>query len=200
MKTYLKMTLFALAVSNAPANAFEMQHTTDSVDAQGIHRDVEQQTFIQGWQDATIETSLLLNPVLRGYRIEAEVVDGTATLKGSVSNEVEAELAGEIALNVEGIRKVINVLKLQDQKNHQISEKDSSFIQNLADATLSAKAKARLLASQSINGMDINVTTRHGVVTLRGSVDHGAKKELAIYLVKNISGVTSVNADIDINS
>ena len=39
-----------------------------------------------------------------------------------------------------------------------------------------------------------SVETKNGAVTLKGSADNGAERDLAIELAKNVRGVTSVNA------
>jgi osmotically-inducible protein OsmY len=48
--------------------------------------------------------------------------------------------------------------------------------------------------SSNVNGSDIDVSTSAGVVTLKGKVDSGAERALAIELADNVRGVKSVQA------
>jgi osmotically-inducible protein OsmY len=48
--------------------------------------------------------------------------------------------------------------------------------------------------SSNVNGSDIDVSTKDGVVTLSGKMDSGVERALAIELASNIKGVKSVNS------
>ena len=49
--------------------------------------------------------------------------------------------------------------------------------------------------SSNVNGSDIDVSTSAGVVTLKGKVDSGAERALAIELADNVRGVKSVRSE-----
>ena len=64
----------------------------------------------------------------------------------------------------------------------------------LADSWITTKIKATYAYLRWIDGSDIMVDTIEGVVTLSGSTDTPAERELAIELAQNIRGVKQVDA------
>lgn len=60
------------------------------------------------------------------------------------------------------------------------------------DSTITAEAKAALLAEKSIESMKISVETHKGEVILSGFVDSMHDKKLAAQLVAGINGVSNV--------
>jgi len=65
----------------------------------------------------------------------------------------------------------------------------------VSDSWITSKVKSTFLADTSLGGMDIEVETTQGVVSLSGTVGSKAEKELAIQKAKTIKGVTGVSAD-----
>lgn len=61
------------------------------------------------------------------------------------------------------------------------------------DAWITAKVKGFLALKKDVKGVGTNVETRNGVVTLRGTVDTLAEKELAERHTRSIEGVRGVN-------
>ncbi len=66
--------------------------------------------------------------------------------------------------------------------------------QPVADSWITAKVKADLLLTEETKGLDINVSTRDGVVTLAGRLDTAAQVEKAVAIARAIDGVKSVDA------
>jgi osmotically-inducible protein OsmY len=65
---------------------------------------------------------------------------------------------------------------------------------DVADGWITTKVKSTLLYSSNVDGSDIHVDTKNGVVTLSGKVETGAERSLAIELAKNVRGVKSVHS------
>ncbi|HMB55692.1 MAG TPA: BON domain-containing protein [Arenimonas sp.] len=63
----------------------------------------------------------------------------------------------------------------------------------VTDTWITTKVKAELLANETVKGLDINVSTVNGVVTLAGVLDSKAQVETAISVTKGIKGVTRVD-------
>ncbi|MCC6534767.1 MAG: BON domain-containing protein [Burkholderiales bacterium] len=63
----------------------------------------------------------------------------------------------------------------------------------LGDAALTAKVKTALLADKEVNGSDIDVDTKLGVVTLRGRLSDQAQIERALAVARAVDGVKSVD-------
>ncbi len=66
------------------------------------------------------------------------------------------------------------------------------FAEGTADLSTSAAVKSRLLWNHSTSGLDINVTTENGVVTLEGLADSVEIRELAERLTADTNGVREV--------
>jgi osmotically-inducible protein OsmY len=48
--------------------------------------------------------------------------------------------------------------------------------------------------SSNVDGSDITVSTKSGIVTLSGNVDSGAERALAIEFARNVRGVKGVQS------
>ncbi len=67
--------------------------------------------------------------------------------------------------------------------------------QAVSDTWITSKVKSSFLADQSLSGMDIEVETNQGVVSLSGEVATEAERDLAVNKAQEIEGVKSVSAD-----
>ncbi|MDH5835244.1 BON domain-containing protein [Luteimonas kalidii] len=66
--------------------------------------------------------------------------------------------------------------------------------QPVDDTWITTKVKSSLLAEADVSGLDINVDTLNGVVTLRGEVESQAQADTATRIAREIEGVTNVDA------
>ena len=66
--------------------------------------------------------------------------------------------------------------------------------QPASDTWITAKVKADLLVTEETKGLDINVGTTNGVVTLTGKLDNRMQVDKAVAVARAIKGVTSVDA------
>ncbi len=68
--------------------------------------------------DATITTKvkakLFDDDIVRGLAISVKTFDAEVTLTGAVDNHIQVERAGDLALSVQGVRKVNNLLKIKE--------------------------------------------------------------------------------------
>ena len=62
----------------------------------------------------------------------------------------------------------------------------------VADSWITTKVKADLLVTEEVKGLDINVSTMNGVVTLAGMLDSKAQVDKAIAVTRAIKGVKNV--------
>jgi len=71
----------------------------------------------------------------------------------------------------------------------------------ISDAWITSKVKSSFLYSRNLDGLNISVATKEGLVNLSGTVLSNAEKQLAIETARNIRGVRGVDADaLRINS
>ncbi|NLC61070.1 MAG: BON domain-containing protein [Gammaproteobacteria bacterium] len=64
--------------------------------------------------------------------------------------------------------------------------------QPVDDTWITTKVKSSLLADSDVSGLDIEVETVNGVVTLTGQVDEQAQIDRATEIARDIEGVTEV--------
>lgn len=144
------------------------------------------------WSEAALATTYTLNRHLNPFKIDVEVKDGTALLTGTVDSEVERDLAGELALGVEGVDKVENHLKVEPGTKITAPD-DDGFMSRVNDANITAKVKSQLLWNSNTEGLQIDVDTDNRVVTLKGEVSSEAEADLAEQIARNTSDVRDVN-------
>ncbi|MEE4684031.1 BON domain-containing protein [Pseudomonas alliivorans] len=150
-------------------------------------------------QEGSIWTAFALNKHLSPFKIDVDVAQGTATLKGKVENEVDRELAERIALDIKGIDKVDNQLEIDAAVASEPGTK-ANMAQRFEDATLVATVKSKLLWSSVTEALNIDVDSKDGVVTLKGRAQSPEAKELAGSLARNTDGVVSVNNLISLSA
>ena len=150
-------------------------------------------------QQAQIETTYELSPYLRAHDIDVIVVDGKATLTGTVDEAISKDLAREIALGVPGVTSVDNQIEVKaDYVRAQRAEGERSFGELVDDASVSAAVKSKLLWSAHTDGLDTKVETRDGAVRLTGTADSSEARALAERLAMNTRGVRSVDNQIKV--
>lgn len=66
------------------------------------------------------------------------------------------------------------------------------------DAGITAKVKSSMLADDQVKGLQINVDTSNGTVTLTGSAQTAAEKQRAEQLATGVEGVRSVQNNITV--
>lgn len=161
--------------------------------AMGIVAVADSQTATDTRQETQIWTTYELNPHLRGNGLKVSVVNGKATLTGNVAEEVNKDLAKDIALGVSGIDSVDNQIVVKPDYVPPKAGSERSYGVMVDDATITAAVKSKLLWSKQADGMTTHVTTRSGKVTLTGNADSQADKNLAGRLATSTNGVVSVD-------
>ncbi|WP_041524046.1 BON domain-containing protein [Gilvimarinus agarilyticus] len=158
-----------------------------------------QEAFRDGWIEGRLDAALSLNEHLNTFELQANVSASTATLTGAVANEIDKELATNVAMGVEGIEKVDNQLTVDQSLTHDSDEESGrNFAEYLSDMSTTAAIKTELLASSNINGIGIDVDTYHNEVTLTGSVASEAQLKLAEALVTKHPDIDKVHNKLSV--
>lgn len=117
---------------------------------------------------ARIGTLYLLNEHLNPFNINTTTRDGNVVITGSVNDEVQKELAEDLARSVKGVGFVDNRLVVI---NTVVGEKEQrTWKQRMSDRALSASVKSRMLMKGEFKGLKTGITTVNSVVTLYGVV------------------------------
>lgn len=68
------------------------------------------------------------------------------------------------------------------------------------DSVITAKVKAALVEDKQVSAMKIKVTTKDGVVTLKGAVPNAEVGQHALQLAAGIEGVKDVKSDLTVKA
>jgi len=154
------------------------------------------QRFDDATTTATVKSKLLWNRNTEGLNIGVETSSGVVTLTGTAQSAAAKDLAGRLAKNTDGVRKVENAIQVDGEKNLRAKAEDTAreVGDDVSDAWITSKVKSSFLLNPNLKGIAIEVTTKNGDVTLNGVVNSSAEKDLAEEIAKNIRGVGTVNA------
>src|SRR3990167_3539149 len=98
-------------------------------------------------QEAQIWTTYTLSPYLRANNLSVSVHEGKATLTGKVNEDVNKDLAKQIALGVNGIKEVDNqIVVLADYEPTPGTVRN--YGQVVDDASITAAVKSKLVRSE----------------------------------------------------
>jgi hyperosmotically inducible periplasmic protein len=149
------------------------------------------QEIAEARQETQIWTTYALSPYLRANDIKVQVHDGKATLTGKVDENVNKDLAKQIALGVSGIKSVDNQIIVQADYNPKRA--DRGYAEVIEDATITAAVKSRLMWSKYSYSDANTVETKSGHVTLTGAADTAEARDFAGRLAMGTRGVASVS-------
>ncbi len=143
---------------------------------------------------ATVKSRLLWNQGTSGLSINVDTSDGHVSLSGEVESLAEKELAGRIALDNDGVNSVDNRIRVTGAKQSAPSRAAEDAGDAISDAWITTRVKSSLLYSRNVDGLDITVDTKDGLVTLAGTAATTAERDLAVEIAKDIRGVKRVDA------
>lgn len=76
------------------------------------------------------------------------------------------------------------------------AQEDRTAGETIDDQRITASVKTKLLADPEVSGLDINVDTFKGTVTLKGAVDHQGEADEAMQLAQSVNGVQKVQSKL----
>lgn len=116
--------------------------------------------------------------------VKVKAKDGIVTLTGTVQDNDERALAVDTVENLPGVTAVKNEIEVKP--NHP--EK--------SDAWMAVQIRGRLLVKGKVSATSTQVAVTDGVVTLTGTADNLAQKELTGVYAREIDGVRIVENNI----
>lgn len=118
------------------------------------------------------------------HAIDTKTEAGVVTLTGEVRDLLTKRRAVEIASAIRGVRAVVDMLPVEPVAR--------------ADAAIRADVIAALRLEPVTESREVGVEVNGGVVTLRGTVDSGAERDVAERVAAAVPGVRSVRNDLAI--
>jgi hyperosmotically inducible periplasmic protein len=114
---------------------------------------------------------------------------GHVTLTGTVTEESHKSLAVEAVAALPGVKSVRDDLNVKQE---------SSAAKGVSDTWLGAKIKTLLLFHENSNAAKTDVYVKDGIVTLKGTAESRAQKDLTTEYVRNVSGVKGVENEMKV--
>ncbi|MGX5173145.1 BON domain-containing protein [Aliikangiella sp. IMCC44653] len=155
------------------------------------NNDKSESAMNDAWLDGKLDTVIILNEHLNPLKIETDVTNGVAVITGKVDNEVEKDLATELAKSVEGIKEVENRLIVADSEKEADSN-DDSIMSDITDASITTAISTKLLLNTEIDSTEIDIDTDNRRVVINGTVESEAEKDLVQQIAKNTFEVKKV--------
>lgn len=141
--------------------------------------------------DAKIEDAALASynfRVVLENQVKVEAENGVVTLSGTVLDRDQKALAEDTVRSLPGVVEVLNHLDVVETG------------QERSDGWIALKIRSILLLRPNVSAGNTEVTVRDGVVTLAGTAESIAQKELTESYARNVEGVRSVRNRMTVRS
>ena len=133
-----------------------------------------------------VRDAFVYDPRVQSFNPRVEVNDGIVTLTGVVNNLKAKRAAEQDAKNTWGVWRVKNLLKARPANP-------------IADDTLVQSVTSALLRDSAVDGYDINVKAKNGVIALTGIVDSYFEKSQAEDIASRANGVLDVKNNLTVS-
>jgi osmotically-inducible protein OsmY len=181
------VALLAVTLAAAACGPTDRQNETVTGDPAPVARN-------DARNDATLRTEIsakyYANDSTRGQRLDVNVDQGVATVRGVVPDEMAEKRAIELADSVEGVTRVNDEITVRAPEQAKAPERDDS-----SPALITATIQAKYFGDPDVKGRTIDVTTAPGgLVTLEGTVETQQEQAEAVRLARETDGVTRVDS------
>jgi osmotically-inducible protein OsmY len=164
------------------------------------------------WLTTKVQSKFFLDDEVKGREIDVSTMNGVVTLTGTVRSESEKRQAVAIARNTDGVRQVNDQLRIDQTPTGTAGVKgdpgatpgrtdwDVQSVQNpFGDEWVTTKIQSKFYLEDSVKGAQIDVSTREGVVTLRGTVPSAEAKQAAEQIARGTAGVQRVESQLQVS-
>jgi hyperosmotically inducible periplasmic protein len=155
------------------------------------------------WVTSKIQARYFLDSEVKGRDVDVTTEGGIVTLRGTVGSEAERRHAIALARNTDGVRSVTDQLQVRadaatgDKSTTPLPEV-KSVRQPITDPWITTKIQSKFFLDPAIKGHEIDVDTKNGLVTLKGTVGTEEQKQEAERIARETEGVTRVTNQITI--
>lgn len=155
--------------------------------------------------EARVEQAIEKDQSLEGSSIRVGSVNaGVVLLEGKARTLSAHRRAIEVAARLDGVKRIESNIESPDELGDAEiwQETGPGRIESagsaVGDLFITSAAKMRLMGSSETPALAINVDTSDGIVTLFGSVPSAEAKKAATREVQKVSGVRSVNNELQV--
>ena len=121
-----------------------------------------------------------------------------STAKSNQVAAVDSAKAGKKAADVAQTGIDCSTMTGTDKASCMTRSKTALAKDTMADATITTKVKAELIAEPSLKSLDVHVETTNGTVMLSGFVPSQAEVDKAVDVARNVKGVNKVQSSLRI--
>ena len=140
----------------------------------------------------TLKAKMFGNTIIAPSDLKIKTEQGIVFLSGDVKSPAVVEEAIDIVSATDGVVD-INASELRVQGKHQ----------PISDAIITGKIKIlfaveRAFGDKPVKVVNVHVTTKEGIVELKGEVDNNAQAENAKRLAGKVTGVRAVRSELKV--
>ena len=140
------------------------------------------------WLTLKAKLALLGDERVSSNEVSVKTVKGVITLHGKVASADEQQAAEEIALKIEGQKKVVNHLTVvPTAQRTRVDRQDDQIVTDV---------KKAIKKDASLKKADIDVRAEKGTVTLTGTAPSLATSVRASETARRVSGVRAVRNEL----
>jgi osmotically-inducible protein OsmY len=174
------------------------------------------------WITTQVYSKFFMDPDIKGRNIKVETMSGVVTLTGTVQSGAERNQAVAKAKSTDGVKQVVDKLSLAQaekplpspphEKNSKSASDNAEQVKahaksvadrvgkEVSDTWITTKVQAMYFLDRDVKGMNIDVTTKGGIVTLTGTVASEATRQKAVADARSIEGVGQVIDKLTVKS
>ncbi len=176
----IAVLVLSLGLLAAPGFAAESTATKAGTTATGEVTD--------SWLTFKTKLALLADERVSSNDVSVKTVKGVITLHGKVGSAEEQKAAEEIALKIEGQKKVVNQLTVVPTAQRKMVDRQ--------DDQIVTDVKQALTKEASLKKATIDVRAEKGIVTLTGKAPSLATSVRASEVARRVSGVRAVRNEL----
>jgi hyperosmotically inducible protein len=160
------------------------------------------------WITTQVQAKYFGDDVVKGRNIDVDTRNGVVTLTGAVTNAAERQRAVARAREVDGVVRVedrltIGAVGKTESKAGKVKDRTAAtgekagtaldrLEKEISDGWITTKVQSKFYLDDTVKGLQIDVATNGGVVTLTGKVGSAAERQQALSLAKSTDGVKQV--------
>jgi hyperosmotically inducible protein len=137
---------------------------------------------------AKVKAKLMGDHRLKKSDIGVMTTNGVVTLDGTATSSKAKSEAERVTKSIEGVKSVDNTLKVPGDNKHVRKAERA-----VSDSWITAKVKSEILADSASKGFEVRVTTKHGVVILKGTLANQDAIDHVKDIAEKVKGVKSVD-------
>jgi hyperosmotically inducible periplasmic protein len=150
----------------------------------------DQTQMEDSWITAKTKIALFADSRVKGRQINVETKDGLVMIRGKVDTDEAKKAAEEITKLVDGVKSVKNELQVVAPSMREAVE--------YKDDTITSQVKEDLTKEPRLKGLNIDVKTNAGVVSLSGEVPDLITSADASWTAWKVHGVKYVRNDLTV--